>query len=287
MKTILVVTADTSVKAAVASAFRIHCDEFSVLTVTEAPKALSVMETRKVDLLLTAQSIPVLDDFQLLVYLLNRRPRVPVMVMSSRRRRGRASSKVPSEIPYLPLSLEGDELVSRIRTCLEERVRAQLPSVTLPSLLQVLHQEHATCRLLVCRENQRGKLYVHSGELVHARCGRLEGDRALLQILGWQWPQLLLLGQPRDVLQSISVRTSQLLGLFASDGARATPAQSAPAQRKSLPQTYEPPPGPDTFESARQTRPWTDHANRRLNWWDRKPGTRWMWWAVPDKTQSE
>ena len=84
MKTILLVSAEPSVRAAVSGAFRLHCDEFSVLQVGEAHKAIEAMRTHRVDLLLTAPCAPVLECFRLLAYLLNYRPRQPVM-MSTRK----------------------------------------------------------------------------------------------------------------------------------------------------------------------------------------------------------
>ncbi|WP_224365407.1 DUF4388 domain-containing protein [Hyalangium versicolor] len=286
MKSILVVAAEPYVRNAVTEAFRLHCDEFSIRVVAEAEKAAESMRTRKVDLLISVPSTEELDDFRLLAFVLNCCPRLPVMVMSPRKRKKeRASPRATFQVPHLPMFPTRETLLSRVRQCLDPRMTEQCQGVTLPGLIQVLHEEHVTCRVLVTQGERQGRLHFLSGELVHARCGAAEGDTAALQMVGWRTPRVLLMGQPRDLRQTLNMRTSQLLTLMAT--AEAAQEQAAPAQKNSMPRTYAQPPRQDTVETKRQTRPWSEHANRRLNWWDKKPSGQWLWWPASDKPKDE
>jgi DNA-binding response OmpR family regulator len=286
MKNILLVAADASVRAAVTQAFLLHCDEFSLLQVMEPHEAVESMRTHRVDLLITGPSTPVLEGFRLLTYMLNFRSRLPVMVMSPRKKE--RPSHAPFQVPHLPISLDGDELVSRVRQCLYSHLREQRPAVTLPGLLHVLHQERVTCRLLVVSGERKGKLHLLSGELVHAHCLRTEGDEAAFQVLSWQAPQVLLMGQTRDLRQTLNVRTHRLLALLAARAMGELPGQFPPEQEPAIPRVHQPRPTQESFDAARRTRGWNLHADRRLNWWDQKPkATPWQWWPVPVKPQEK
>lgn len=263
-----------------AETLRLYCPELSVLVAADAPIGVQLLRRRKVDLVLTGLRAPKLDEFQLLSYLMNRHPKTPALVMSARDWREPALPLSPAHVPTPYAPADAEVLVSRLRRCLERRQLGHPLGITLLGLLHLLHQEGVTCMLHVASGRRRGILYVQAGEFVHARCHGLEGNAAAFQILSWPNPYLLLLSHPKDLRHTVTLRTGLLMKLLSTEGALGAMTETSGPAKKAGPQTHHAPPGPDAFKAARQARPWTEHANHRLNWWDAKPSPKWQWWPA-------
>jgi hypothetical protein len=276
VNTVLVVDANACLGAAAAENLHTHCAELPVLLEREPCLAMQTIMRHRVSLVLMVPHPQRLDGFQFLAHLMSRNPKVAVVVMSPRASREAPVHLSPLKIPPLVTSQEGPVLAALVRRYLEPRQPGQDLGVTLLGLLQTLHQEQVTCTLEVVSGRRRGRVGFHVGELIHAQCRRAEGNEAVIKVLSWPDPRVLVLAQPRDQRQTTTLRTGSLLGLLCSEGTQGNPEQAQAAQQKPALRIHAPPPNRAAFETAWRARSWTRHANHRLSWWEQKPFSKWV-----------
>jgi CheY-like chemotaxis protein len=212
MKTILLVDDDPSVRAKVASAFELHREEFTLVLASHGVEAVQVLESRPVELVITDLWMPVMDGFQLLVHVLNRCARVPVMVLSARNPwDAPRSAAMPQQVRCLAKPLSAQTLLSEVRGLLEVQARGPGAGLSFFGFLQVLVRERKTCMVQVAAGERTGTLHVLSGELVHARTLASEGEAAIFEMLGWVAPRVRLVPALPELRLTIDTPAAQLL----------------------------------------------------------------------------
>ena len=82
-KNILLVDDHQRFLTVLASELNDSCSNFCILTAENGEKALKVLESAHVDLVVTDLNMPVMDGFQLVSHMKERYPSIPVIVMSS------------------------------------------------------------------------------------------------------------------------------------------------------------------------------------------------------------
>jgi len=236
MKTILFVDDDQYMRAKVASVFELYRGEFTLVLAAHGVEAVQVLEERHVDLVITDLWMPVMDGFQLLVHMLNRRPELPVMVLSTRNPWGtRGSASMASQVRCVAKPLSAQVLFAEVRAYLDAKASAPLGGLTLLSLLQLLARERKTCMLQVAAGERSGTLYVLSGEVVHARTENGEGEAALFEMLGWLVPRVRLAPALPALRLTIDTPTEKLLSsasLFQNSAPVQGPSRTEPAPAK-------------------------------------------------------
>jgi CheY-like chemotaxis protein len=234
MKTILFVDDDQYMRAKVASVFEMYREEFTLVLAAHGVEAVQVLEERQVDLVITDLWMPVMDGFQLLVHMVNRRPDLPVMVLSSRNPWGtKGSASMSSEVRCVAKPLSAQILLSEVRSFLDVRAPGPRGGLTLLSLLQLLSRERKTCMLQVAAGERTGTLYVLSGEIVHARTTACEGEAALFEMLGWVVPRVRLAAALPALRLTIDTPTEQLLTSVAAPFQNSAPVQASPLREPS------------------------------------------------------
>ncbi len=209
MKTLLLIDDDPHARAAAVEAFASD-PEFSVVSVATYEEALWGLEEYPVALALVALGLPERQGFQLLTYLANCYPELPVMVMSE-------PWEPRDELPVLPWvghlrkPVRPQALGSRVRGYLEGLQRRARHSLSLQDFLQILALERETCRLSVRGGTQGGEFHLFQGEIVHAACGALEGEGAIHEMLGWEDVWLSLHPVPAELRLTLTTQLSKML----------------------------------------------------------------------------
>jgi len=267
MKTILFVDDDQYMRAKVASVFELYREEFTLVLAAHGVEAVQVLEERPVDLVITDLWMPVMDGFQLLVHLINRRPEVPVMVLSTRNPWGtKGAAAMPGQVRCVAKPVSAQVLFSEVRAFLAEQASGPRAGLTLYSLLQLLSRERKTCMLQVAAGERTGTLCVLSGELVHARTPACEGEAALLEMLGWVVPRVRLAAALPALKLTIDTPTEQLLATAAPFQPVAPvqgPPRTEPAAAKEWGQERQPRPVKPRYEASSgsgwlsEKSPWT------------------------------
>ena len=163
--------------------------EVAVLTAADGLEAMEVLAREDVHVVLTDLHMPRMDGFSLIATLVQERPTLPVVAMTSlptaiaeASLQGAAPAHVlrkPLDLPNLPRYLKG---------VIDEATSGRVVGVSLASLLHILHIEHKTCTMHVKDGKRTGRLFLISGELVHAECGPVRGLDAALDIVTWERP---------------------------------------------------------------------------------------------------
>ena len=194
MKTLLLVDDEPLAQAQVREAFAAD-PEYAVVPVATYEEALWAVEEYPVGMVLVSLGLAERQGFQVLLYLANCYPELPVMVMSQ-------SWEPRGELPVLPWvghlrkPLRSTALAARVRGYLEGLDRRARHSLSLRDFLQVLALERETCLLSVGEGRRGGEFHLSQGEVVHARCGKARGDAAVHEMLSWEHPWLRLRPAP-------------------------------------------------------------------------------------------
>jgi DNA-binding NtrC family response regulator len=82
MKNVLIVDDEMPVQLTISEGLGIYTKELNVLTAENGKKAMEVMESFKVDLVVTDLNMPEMDGFELLAYIRKSHPNIPVIMMT-------------------------------------------------------------------------------------------------------------------------------------------------------------------------------------------------------------
>jgi CheY-like chemotaxis protein len=161
-------------------------NRFHVLTAENGKKAIEVLESANVDLVVTDLKMPVMDGFELLAHIVSNFPAIPVIVMTAFGTPDvEKSLKRTGIIDMLEKPIDLDALAASVIRGLEAvEVEGALSGISLESFLQLIETEQKTCLLEVSVGNQeKGLLYFKEGALYDAVYGHIKGEDAALCLL--------------------------------------------------------------------------------------------------------
>jgi CheY-like chemotaxis protein len=209
MKTLLLVDDDRQSQALVHDAFAAD-PEYSVVPVATYEEALWGLEEYPVGVVLVSLGLVRRQGFQVLLYLANCYPEVPVMVMSQ-------PWEPRGELPVLPWvghvrkPVRPAALAARVRGYLEGLDRRACRSLSLQDFLQILALERETCLLSVGAGARAGEFHLFQGEVVHALCGAVEGEAAVSEMLSWEHTWLRMRPVPSELRLTLPAQLGKLL----------------------------------------------------------------------------
>lgn len=226
MKRVLVVDDEPFFLRAVQEGLAAY-SKLQVHTATNGEEAIEVLRRLgAVDLILTDLNMPRMDGFALLAELSRRARWIPTIVISayaSEEARQRLASM--QGLMWLDKPLDIDVLSDRILSLLAEGDRGYLPEMTLASFLQLMQMERKSCHLRVTLGARSGELFMEDGKLVRAVTGRLAGDDAAFELIGWGTVGIDIEGQSRGAERNV---THDLGFLIMESARRRDEADGAP-----------------------------------------------------------
>ena len=131
-KTVLIVDDEESFLASLADGLSAYASEFSVVTCRDGEKAKGVLESRRIDLVVTDLKMPVMDGPQLIAHMMRNHPPVPVIVMTAfgtPEIEGRVGEF--DVLGYMEKPIDYKVLAEKIRVGLSEPARGQIEGITL------------------------------------------------------------------------------------------------------------------------------------------------------------
>jgi CheY-like chemotaxis protein len=170
----------------------VYHDDFSVVTALNGKEAVKILETYHVDLVVTDLRMPKMDGFELLAYMTQNFPSIPVIVMTAF-----GTPEIESKMQtlgtfqYLEKPMDITVLANSIFTGL-----AAIPannskqSINLSTFLHLIEMEHTTGTLRVKSDEKIGYLFFNKGQLLAAHTDNAEGREAALNILSWNDAEL-------------------------------------------------------------------------------------------------
>ncbi len=185
MKTVLVVDDEPSVLFALAEGLADRRRGVKVATAGSGVEAIALLESERIDLVLTDLRMPEMDGFELLAYLRRNFASLPVIVMTALGG-AETADRLDGAVECFTKPFNVPDLKQKIAELLAQRVKGRVENITLPSFLQLLELERKTCTLAITSLGRSGRLFFRGGRLVGAETGELTGQEAALEIVTWE-----------------------------------------------------------------------------------------------------
>ncbi|HZU53634.1 MAG TPA: response regulator [Holophagaceae bacterium] len=163
----------------------------SVLTAQDGEEAKAILAQEPVDLVVTDLLMPRMSGYELLIYLYERLPSLPIIVISGEMDLDRyPMMEELGALRILPKPVAPDRLQKHVRNLLDSPRGGTVQGLGLESFLSLLQMEMRTCTITVRSWRRVGSLYIRAGRLVQATARRQDGLMAAFEILKWDQPDL-------------------------------------------------------------------------------------------------
>jgi len=183
MKKILIVDDEPAVLFALSEALADRRRGVKVATAANGNEAVAILESEKVDLVVTDLRMPEMDGFELMAWLRRSFPNLPVIVMTAY---VAESSRLGVGLDILEKPFDLGILKKKTSDMLRQSVKGRVENISLSSFLQLLEIERKTCTLNVTSGEHGGRLYFRGGKLVGAETEDLKDQAAALEIVTWE-----------------------------------------------------------------------------------------------------
>lgn len=184
MKRVLIVDDEPAILFGLSEALADERRGLAVVTAPGGQEALEILESQKIDLVLTDLRMPEVDGFELLAYLRRDLPHVPVILMTAHGADELARVGA-DEFECFSKPIDLVALRQHIQDRIAQRVRGKVENISLASFLQLLEMERKTCTLSVVAGVHHGQLHFRGGRLIGAEADGETGQRAALEIVTW------------------------------------------------------------------------------------------------------
>lgn len=186
-KNVLIVDDEKEFLQSLTKGLSAYDSQFKVVTASDGRKAVEVLNSQTVDLVVTDLKMPGMDGFELMAHMSDKFPLMPVIVMSAF-----ASSAIEEKIKLagglklLEKPLEFDELINAITSTLSsEKEEGNVSGFGMDGFLQLIEMEKKSCVLVISSAGQeRGYFIFKDGDLLDAFCNKRVGAEAAIEILG-------------------------------------------------------------------------------------------------------
>lgn len=187
MRNVLIVDDEKPFLLSLSDGLSIYAGDFNVITAEHGVKAVEVLRSTKIDLVVTDLKMPVMDGFELLSYMSKNDPNVPVIVMSAYGTLDIERSLKEFNISqFIEKPIDYGELARTILDEVTDSSEGHIHGITLPAFLQLVEMERKTCTLKITSKDKVGYLYFKKGDFMDAETEKSKGDDAAYDIVCWE-----------------------------------------------------------------------------------------------------
>ncbi|MFC1885259.1 response regulator, partial [Thermodesulfobacteriota bacterium] len=189
MKHVLIVDDEEEFLLTMQAGFEPYKDRFEVLTALNGKEAVKVLESTRINLVVTDLKMPEMDGFELLAFIKSNFPEIPAIVMTAFATPGMETElRQAGNIRMLEKPVDFGELTQLILSFLElDLAGGVLAGISLVSFLQLVEMEQKTCLMEVKgADGVQGLIYFKEGVLYDALLGKTHGKEAALSILEFE-----------------------------------------------------------------------------------------------------
>ena len=166
---------------------------FDIVTANNGAEAVKVLDSHRIDLVVTDLQMPVMDGFQLITEISQRFAGLPVLAMTAYApRTGLEQARGLGLMECLEKPIDLNELVVWILKALDRKPEGYLQGISLASIMQLMEMEGKTATLRVASGSSEGAAYFSRGHLIDATCGELRGNASAMEIIRWTEPRIQL-----------------------------------------------------------------------------------------------
>jgi len=189
IKSVLVVDDDQEMLLALKDGLEKYHETFSLLLAEDGMKAIDILNSKTISLVVTDLKMPGTDGFALLAHVMENYPDIPVVVITGySTAEMERLAKEGGAVGYIAKPFMIETLARKILITLrKESEGGTLHSVSSGIFLQLMEIEQKTCtiRLSVEDSEKTGVLFFRDGELLDARVDDLQGKQAAYEIFSW------------------------------------------------------------------------------------------------------
>lgn len=189
LKKVLIVDDEETLTWSMAKSLSKDRDKYEVIIANNGKEAINILKKNKVDLVISDIRMPDINGLDLLVKIRKEYPEIKVIIMTAY-----GSSDVQKEanrrgsIHYVEKPFE----ISDIRKIIVDLIgkkkgfEGKVYGLQLTDIIQMNCLSRLTTALVITRDGEKGVIYLHEGEIIHAECGEKKGTDAFYKILSWQ-----------------------------------------------------------------------------------------------------
>jgi CheY-like chemotaxis protein len=156
-----------------------------VVTAASGEEALEKLARERIDLVITDIKMPGMSGLDLLVEIKNRFPYISVIVMtafpSSEFKR---EALLKGGMYFVEKPFDIKDLREKVMEAMQEtgQFKGMLTGISLSDVIQIKCMSGVTAALRVTEGNRQGIIFFQKGEIIHALCDELEGEKAFYEI---------------------------------------------------------------------------------------------------------
>lgn len=205
MKRVLIVEDSKLVRSFFTKTLKRYDDKFEVFTAENGVDAIGFMNNLLPDLIMTDLDMPVMDGFELLIYMNKNHPDIPMFVMTAKGSpEVREKINALGSIRYFEKPVDIEYLAECIMDELGSGAKGQLQGISLASFLQLIEIESKSCTLSVSARGDKGVLTCLKGELINAEIGDLKGLEAAHKMVSWDTASIEILNTATNTDKEIN-----------------------------------------------------------------------------------
>ena len=189
IKNVLIVDDDQEMLLAFKDGLGKYYETFSLMLAEDGMKAVDLLNSKTISLVVTDLKMPGMDGFALLAHVMENYPDIPVVVIT-----GYSTAEMErlaregGAVGYIAKPFMMETLARKILITLrKESEGGTLHSVSSGIFLQLMEMEQKTCtiRLSAKDSKKNGVLFFRDGELLDARVDDQQGKTAAYEIFSW------------------------------------------------------------------------------------------------------
>ena len=214
MKTVLVVDDSVMLINYLEESFKKHQNDFNLMTANDGSEAIKLLKKTPISLLITDLQMPRIDGLGLLAFATKYYPKVPCIVMSAHGTPKIIETIKKDILQFIEKPFTAKELAKTIMSILNgDTPDGSLSGISVVTFLQMVEMEQKTCLCEVeSPGNPKGFFYFQGGELYHAVCGDLKGEKAALKLINMDNPSINFRRPPkRKIARAINQKLTALI----------------------------------------------------------------------------
>jgi len=211
-KNVLIVDDERTLLYTFSNSLKAYSSDLNVLTAENGVQAVDILESGRVDMVVTDLKMPEMDGFQLLIHMKKRYPGIPVIVMTAVGCPEVSDRlKALGTLSYLEKPINIKDLALKIFQGIAAASQGKISGITLAGFLQLVVMEGKTCALKVSSGDKAGVLLIKDGELVDAKTRDLTGEAAACDIVTWDNTEIKMGNYTGERRKNIDTTLSEIL----------------------------------------------------------------------------
>jgi len=207
-KQVLLVDDEPELLAALSEFLGLDSDLYSVQTANSAQEALDIINAEDIYLVVSDIQMPNITGLHLLTEIRALHPHIRVILMT-----GYGTDAIQQEaeqkgcLHFLNKPFQVEHLRDLIRDEIHrksEGFKGTLENIQLVDVIQMCCMSSVDMALVVTQGGTQGHIFIEGGEIVHASCENIDGEKAFYRILSWENGRFSTLGEkagPKNTIE--------------------------------------------------------------------------------------